>query len=297
MKRSEMDTGNIREMNPLSHLHGIWEILRSNKTLTIGLFIFISLCLITVLAPVIAPHDPAEQTLELRFSPPSFTYPLGTDQFGRCIFSRIVYGGQISLAIAVISTIACVLIGVLVGMYAGYYQKLDAVLMRTTDIFLAFPAIVLALPIIAIVGPTPLGIILAILLPGWAKFARVIRSSTLSVKSNGFVEASKAAGASDTHILFRHILPNCIGPIIEIATLGLGSKIITITSLGFLGLGVQPPIPEWGTMINQGLPMLDKTPMIALSAGMMIVLFVLATNLIGSELRTILDPRSDTIII
>jgi len=297
MKRSEMDTGSVREVNPFTHLHGLWEVLRGNKTLTIGLFIFLSLCLITILAPVIAPHDPAEQTLELRFSPPSSTYPLGTDQFGRCIFSRIVYGGQISLAIAVISTVACVLIGVLVGMYAGYYQKLDAVLMRTTDIFLAFPAIVLALPIIAIVGPTPLGIILAILLPGWAKFARVIRSSTLSVRSNGFVEASKAAGASDTHILFRHILPNCYGPIIEIATLGLGSKIITITSLGFLGLGVQPPIPEWGTMINQGLPMLDKAPMIALSAGFMIVLFVLATNLIGSELRTVLDPRSDTVVI
>lgn len=292
-----MDTSSVKATNSFPQLSEICDLLRKNLTLTAGLIIFFALLLITVLAPVIAPHDPAEQDLELRFSPPSSTYPLGTDQFGRCIFSRIVYGGQISLAIAVISTIACVLIGVIVGMYAGYYGKLDAVLMRTTDIFLAFPSIVLALPIIAIVGPTPLGIILAITLPGWAKFARVIRSSTLAVKSNGFVEASKAVGASDTHILFRHILPNCYGPIIEIATLGLGSKIITITSLGFLGLGVQPPTPEWGTMINQGLTMLEKAPMIAISAGSMIVLFVLATNLIGSELRTILDPRSDTVVI
>jgi len=292
-----METGfaNLPERFP--KMHRILEVLRGNITLTTGLFIFCTLLLVTILAPVIAPHDPAEQDLGNRFAPPSPEYPLGTDQFGRCIFSRTVYGGQISLAIAVISTVACVLIGIFVGMYAGYYPRLDAPLMRTTDIFLAFPAIVLALPIIAIVGPTPLGILLAILLPGWAKFARVIRSSTLSIKTSGFVEASKAAGATDTHILFRHILPNCYGPIIEIATLGLGSKIITITSLGFIGLGVQPPTPEWGAMINQGLTLLEKAPMIALSAGSMIVLFVLATNLIGSELRSILDPRSDTIVI
>ncbi|OPX61833.1 MAG: nickel transporter permease NikC [Methanoregula sp. PtaU1.Bin006] len=292
-----MDAGCVNLQDRFPTLRGIMDVLRGNVTLTAGLVIFFTLFLITILAPVIAPHDPAEQDLGNRFASPTPEYPLGTDQFGRCIFSRTVYGGQISLAIAVISTVACVLIGILVGMYAGYYPRLDAPLMRMTDIFLAFPAIVLALPIIAIVGPTPLGIILAILLPGWAKFARVIRSSTLSVKSSGFVEASKAAGATDTHILFRHILPNCYGPIIEIATLGLGSKIITITSLGFLGLGVQPPIPEWGTMINQGLTMLEKAPMIALSAGSMIVLFVLATNLIGSELRKIIDPRSDTIVI
>ena len=292
-----MNTASIKGIFQFPQLNGALAVLRNNKTLTAGLIIFTVMCLITVLAPVLAPHDPAEQDLELRFSSPSLTYPLGTDQFGRCILSRILYGGQVSLAIAVVSTAACVLIGVLVGLYAGYYRKLDALLMRTTDIFLAFPSIVLALPIIAIVGATPLGIIIAIMLPGWAKFARVIRSSTLSVKSDGYVESSKAVGASDTHILFRHILPNCYGPIIEIATLGLGAKIIMITSLGFLGLGVQPPTPEWGTMINQGLTMLDKAPMIALSAGFMIVLFVLATNLIGSELRTVLDPRSDTIVI
>lgn len=292
-----MDAGCVNPQDRFPQLRGIGDMLRGNLTLTAGLVIFFTLLLVTILAPVIAPHDPADQDLGNRFAPPSPEYPLGTDQFGRCIFSRTLFGGQISLAIAVISTVLCVLLGILVGMYAGYYSRLDAVLMRTTDIFLAFPAIVLALPIIAIVGPTPLGIILAILLPGWAKFARVIRSSTLAVKSSGFVEASRAAGATDTHILFRHILPNCYGPIIEIATLGLGSKIITITSLGFLGLGVQPPTPEWGTMINQGLTMLDKAPMIALSAGSMIVLFVLATNLIGSELRSILDPRSDTIVI
>lgn len=280
-----------------SSVAGAWEVVRKNRILLSGLVIFTALCLITILAPVIAPHDPAEQDLENRFAPPSLTYPFGTDQFGRCVFSRIVYGGQVSLAIAVISTIVCVLIGIFVGLYAGYYRRLDGALMRLTDIFLAFPSIVLALPIIAIIGPTTLGIIIAIVLPGWAKFARVIRVSTLSVKSSGFVESAKAVGASDTHILFRHILPNCYGPIIEIATLGLGAKIITITSLGFLGLGVQPPTPEWGTMINQGLTLLDRAPMIALSAGSMIVLFVLATNLIGSELRSIIDPRSEMISI
>jgi peptide/nickel transport system permease protein len=182
-------------------------------------------------------------------------------------------------------------------LFAGYYHKLDGFLMRITDIMLAFPSMVVTLALVGICGPSTLSIILALSIPGWAKYARVTRSTTLSLKKRGFIECSRALGAGDRHILFRHILPNSLAPIMGIATLGLGSKIISIAGLGFLGLGIQPPTPEWGTIMNQGLPLLSKAPLIALSAGAMIMLFVLSTNLMGSEIREIMDPKTDSIML
>jgi len=272
-----------------------WELLRGNATLTTGILLFLLISVMAITAPTISPNDPAEMNFEERLSPPSASFPLGTDQFGRCVFSRIVYGARTSLFIAIISTLIVVPAGIVVGMYAGYFSRFDAPLMRLTDILLAFPGIVLAIAIVGVVGPTPAGIILSFSIPGWAKYARLIRGSTLSLKNSGFVEAARALGASDTYILFHHILPNSYGPIIEIATLGLGSKIIAISGLGFLGLGIQPPTPELGAILKDGVVYLQTAPMMALSAGGMIMLFVLATNLIGSELRSIADPRSDTI--
>ena len=272
-----------------------WGLLRSNTTLTIGILLFLLISMMAITAPTISPHDPAEMHFEERLSSPSASFPLGTDQFGRCIFSRIVYGAQTSLLIAIVSTLIVVPTGIIVGMYAGYFSRFDALLMRLTDILLAFPGIVLAIAIVGVIGPTPAGIILSLSIPGWAKYARMIRGSTLSLKNSGFIEAARALGASDKYILFRHILPNSCGPIIEIATLGLGSKIIAISGLGFLGLGIQPPTPELGAILKDGVVYLQTAPMMALSAGGMIMLFVLATNLIGSELRSIADPRSDTI--
>lgn len=278
-----------------SDMNRLWGVLRSNSTLTIGILLFILISMMAVMAPVISPHDPAEMYFEERLSPPSASFPLGTDQFGRCIFSRIVYGAQTSLFIAITSTLIVVPLGIVVGMYAGYFSRLDALLMRLTDILLAFPSIVLSIAIVGVVGPSPTGVILSLSISGWAKYARIIRGSTLSLKNSGFVEASRALGGSEKYILFHHILPNSYGPIIEIATLGLGSKIIAISGLGFLGLGIQPPTPELGTILKDGLVYLQTAPMMALSAGGMIMLFALATNLIGSELRSITDPRSDTI--
>ncbi|HWQ63035.1 MAG TPA: ABC transporter permease, partial [Methanospirillum sp.] len=263
--------------------------IREKPLLLIGLCLFLVLCLIAIFAPVIAPHDPSEQNLKNRFSGPCLEYPLGTDQFGRCNFSRVIYGSQSSISIAVISTVFVVIIGVLIGLFAGYYRKLDGILMRFTDLMLAFPSMVITLALVGIYGPNVVSIIIALIIPGWAKYARVTRATTLSLKNRGFVEGSKAIGASNSHILFKHILPHTLAPIMEIATLGLGSKIISIAGLGFLGLGVQPPTPEWGTIMNQGLPLLEKAPWIALSAGLMIVIFVLSTNLIGSEIRDVMD--------
>lgn len=270
-------------------------LMRKNATLTIGVLLFILITMLAVTASTISPNDPAEMHFEERLSPPSASFPLGTDQFGRCIFSRILYGAQTSLSIAIISTLIVATIGIIVGMYAGYFSRYDAFLMRVTDILLAFPNIVLAIAIVGVVGPSPSGIILSFSISGWAKYARMIRGSTLSLKNSGFVEAARALGASDKYILFHHILPNSCGTIIEIATLGLGSRIVAISGLGFLGLGIHPPTPELGAILKDGVVYLQTAPMMALSAGGMIMLFVLATNLIGSELRSIADPRSDTI--
>lgn len=290
-----MEHSYFDEKLAVSEMKRVWGVLRSNITLTIGVLLFILISMMAVMAPVISPHDPAEMHLEERLSSPSASFPLGTDQFGRCILSRILYGAQTSFFIAVISTLIIVPAGIIIGMYAGYFSRCDAFLMRLADIFLAFPSIVLSIAIVGVVGPSPAGIILSLSIPGWAKYARLIRGSTLSLKNSGFVEAARAIGASDKYILFRHILPNSYGPIIEIATLGLGSKIISISGLGFLGLGIQPPTPELGTILKDGLVYLQTAPMMALSSGGMIMLFVLAVNLIGSELRSITDPRSDTI--
>lgn len=270
--------------------------IQQKPLLLIGLIILIFMCLIAVFAPFVAPHNPDEQSLKNRFMGPCFEYPLGTDQFGRCILSRVIYGSQTSLAVAVVTTTIVVAIGLLVGLYAGYYRRLDGLLMRFTDIMLAFPSMVITLALVGILGPSVPTIILALAIPGWAKYARVVRSTTISLKTSGFVTSARALGAGDRYIIFRHILPNSLAPIMEIATLGLGGKIISIAGLGFLGLGIQPPTAEWGTIMNQGLAYLSKAPLITLSAGIMIVLFVLSTNLIGSEIRDLMDPKTDSVV-
>lgn len=270
--------------------------IQQKPLLLAGLIILALMCLVAVFAPFIAPHNPDQQSLKNRFLSPCLEYPLGTDQFGRCILSRVIYGSQTSLAVAVITTTIVVAIGLFVGLYAGYYRRLDGLLMRFTDIMLAFPSMVITLALVGILGPSVPTIILALAIPGWAKYARVVRSSTISLKSSGFVTSARALGAGDRYIIFQHILPNSLAPIMEIATLGLGGKIISIAGLGFLGLGIQPPTAEWGTIMNQGLPYMSKAPLITLSAGVMIVLFVLSTNLIGSEIRDLMDPKSDSIV-
>lgn len=267
---------------------------RKKPLLLAGLLILVFMCLMAIFAPYIAPHNPDTQSLKNRFMSPCLEYPLGTDQFGRCILSRMIYGSQTSLTVAVITTALVVFIGLLVGLYAGYYRKLDGLLMRFTDIMLAFPSMVITLALVGIFGPSVPTIIAALAIPGWAKYARVVRSTTISLKTRGFVHSARALGAGDRYIIFKHILPNSLAPIMEIATLGLGGKIISIAGLGFLGLGIQPPTAEWGTIMNQGLPYLSKAPLITISAGMMIILFVLSTNLIGSDIRDIMDPKSDS---
>lgn len=262
-----------------------------NKSILIGGSIVILLTFITVFATFIAPHDPAEQNLEDRLSSPNNEYPLGTDHFGRCMFSRLIYGTRTSLAIATAVSAIVVCIGTILGMVAGYYRMIDNIVMRITDIALAFPSIVLALAIVGMLGPSIPNIILALSAAGWGKYTRLVRGTVLSIKEKEFIESAQALGCSDAHILFRHILPNCIAPIVVVASLGIGGKIISIAGLGFLGLGVQPPTPEWGMMLKSGLPLLQVAPHIVIFSGLMIMITVLAFTLLGDGLRDALDPR------
>jgi peptide/nickel transport system permease protein len=257
-----------------------------------GVILCLGLAACAVFAPAIAPHLPDKQHLAHRLEGPSAEFPLGVDKLGRCVASRVIYGLRPSLGLAVSVTSLVAMFGVALGMAAAYFRPLDAFLMRITDCFFAFPGIVMALIAISILGPGMLSLVIALALPGWPKYARVVRSTALGLRERGFVEATRAAGAGPLYVLRRCILPGVLPPVATIATLGVGGKIIHVAGLGFLGLGVQPPTPEWGTMLIKGLPVLGVAPHISLSATGAIAVSVLAFTLLGEGLRAVLDPRS-----
>lgn len=265
---------------------------RFNPGLILGALLCVLLVFGAVSAPLISPHPPAQQHLAHRLEGPSLAFPLGTDSLGRCVASRILYGLRPSLGLAFTVTVLVSCLGLCVGMLAAGFRFLDGLLMRLTDCFFAFPGIVMALICISILGPGINSLILALALPGWPKYARVVRSTALGLCKQGYVEATKAAGGSPLYVLRRCILPGVLPPVATIATLGLGGKIIQVAALGFLGLGVQPPTPEWGTMLIKGLPVLGQAPHISLSATTAIAFTVLAFTLLGEGLRDSFDPRS-----
>ncbi|MFW5722833.1 MAG: ABC transporter permease, partial [Desulfohalobiaceae bacterium] len=257
-----------------------------------GAALCLGLIVCAVFAPAIAPHDPEKQHLAHRLDGPSSTYPLGTDKLGRCVASQILFGLRPSLGLAVSVTALVVCFGVGLGMIAAYFKPLDAVLMRVTDCFFAFPGIVMALISISILGPGLVSLVIALALPGWPKYARVARSTALGLRERGFVEATRAVGGGPLYVLRTCIMPGVLPPVATIATLGIGGKVIHIAALGFLGLGIQPPTPEWGSMLIKGLPVLGQAPHISLSATAAIAVSVLAFTLLGEGLRNALDPRS-----
>jgi len=262
--------------------------LKKNKTAMVGLIIILFLVFVALFAPFVAPHDPYKQNLEKTLLLPCKEYPMGTDELGRCILSRIIFGTRISLQIGIIVTGLTACIGVLLGMMAGYYGGiLDEIIMRIVDILLAFPGLVLALAIAGLLGPGLFNVMFALTIVGWTGYARVVRGSVLSVKEKEFVEAARAIGAGDMHILLCHILPNVVTPIIVMVTLGMGNVILAAASLSFLGLGAQPPTPEWGTMLNNGRAFMRMAPYLTTFPGMAIMITVLAFNLLGDGLRDI----------
>ena len=250
------------------------------------------LVLMAVFAPYIAPYDPIDQSLEDRLQAPSLEHVFGTDDFGRDILSRIMYGSRISLRIALISTSIALTLGTALGLLAGYRGGLpDAIAMRLVDIMLAFPSILLAIAIVAITGPGIDNVILAVSIVMIPQFARLVRASALTVRETAYVEAARALGARDRRIVFRHVLPNCMAPLIVQSTLSMATAILDAAGLSFLGLGAQPPTPEWGSMLSGGRELLLNAPWVMTFPGLAIFCVVLGLNLFGDGLSEALDPN------
>ncbi|MGH2400715.1 MAG: ABC transporter permease, partial [bacterium] len=227
-----------------------------------------------------------------RLSPPSASHPIGTDHIGRDLLSRLVYGARVSLLVAVASVGGAAAIGVLLGLLAGYYGRwADGTIMRLVDVFLAFPAILLALALVAALGAGVTSVIAALVLVFWTQYARVVRAVTLAEKEKAYVEAARAIGAGDIRILARHILPNVLSPVIILATLGMGTAVVAESALSFLGMGVQPPAPSWGWTLAFGTRYLRDAPHIATFSGLAIMATVLGFNLLGDGIRDLLDPK------
>lgn len=263
-----------------------------NKASVIGLIIILVLVMTAVLADYISPYDTDKVALKEKLKPPSWQHPMGTDQLGRDVLSRIIYGTRTTFELSLLVVLFTSTFGVFIGIVAGYYRGIvDEILMRLIDVLLAFPSIILALVIIGAIGPGVFNTVMAISLVGWLFYARVARASTLSIREKEYVEGARAMGCSDAYICFFYVLPNCLPPIIVLMTLSLGSVILSIASLGYLGLGAQPPTPEWGTMLNDGKEYLRDCPWLSVFPGLMIMISVLAFNFIGDGLRDAIDPR------
>jgi peptide/nickel transport system permease protein len=245
-----------------------------------------------LLAPLLAPYDPLVQDLGSRLQPPSAQHWLGTDSLGRDIASRILYGARISLIIGVVVVTVAGVVGTAIGLVAGYAGGLvDEALMRLTEVFLAFPALILAMAIAGALGPSLTNAIIAIAAVTWAVYARLVRGQILSLRRREFVEAARAIGASRTRIVVRHLLPNALAPLMVQASFDLGSSIIAAAGLSFIGFGAQPPTPEWGVMISEGRNYISTQPWLSLFPGLAILLAVGSFNLLGDGLRDAFDPR------
>lgn len=264
---------------------------RQNKLAVISAIVIVLIIIAAILAPIVAPYGYAEQDLVNRLKAPSAAHILGTDELGRDVFSRLVFGARLSLMIGIFPTSISMAIGIILGLLAGFYGgKLDYVIMRLCDIVLAFPSLLLAMVVMYTLGANILNIFIALALINWASVARVVRSETLSLKESEYVEAARSIGVKNTVIMIRHILPNCVPSLIVLFTLNVPSAILSESSLSFLGIGAQPPAASWGLMVTAGKQFLFTQPWISLSPAVAIMIIVLAFNFLGDGLRDVLDP-------
>jgi len=259
----------------------------------IGLAIVAVLVLVAILAPWLSPHDPRAVALDRELLPPSAAHPLGTAENGVDVLSHVLWGARISLSVGVLATLISAVVGTLLGAWAGMVGGLvDEALMRVVDVLLAFPGILLAIFITAVLGPSLANVILALCATGWTGYARLARAMVLSLREREFVLAARAMGATEARILFRHLLPNLLGPVVVQATFGIPGAMLAEASLSFLGLGVPPGTPSWGALVDQGTQYLLVAPHVAMAPGLAIALSVLGFNLLGDGLRDRLDPRA-----
>jgi peptide/nickel transport system permease protein len=272
----------------------VWARLRSDPMALTAAVLLVVLALVVIAAPLTAPRDPLRQDPAVRLSPPLTTpgYPLGADGLGRDVLSRLIWGGQISLVVGVVPVLLAALIGGGIGIVGGFYGgRLDNILMRCLDVIFAFPAILLALAIVATLGPSINNAMLAITVVGIPPFARLMRASVLGLKQQAFVEAAQALGAGGGRIVLHHILPNSVSTVVVYGTLEVGKTVVFAAGLSFLGLGVQPPTPEWGAMLSDGRQVLNVAPHVSTVPGLLIFLVTVCLNIVGDALRDALDPR------
>jgi peptide/nickel transport system permease protein len=288
----EHDAGALRQITPASRRERWTRLVLSNPvTLASATFLVIAV-LAALFAPVLTPHDPTYLDPAVRLQGPSLEHPLGTDDRGRDVFSRVIYGGRVSLAIGVSVTIAAALIGSVLGLLSGYFPILDTPLMRTLDGLMAFPSILLAIAIMASLGASAVNVFIALVVVYTPTVARLVRSTTLVTKQQPFVESARSIGMTDGQILYRYVYPNGLSPLIVQCTFVVAFAIISEASLSFLGAGVDPETPTWGNMLRDGQRVLQSAWWLALFPGIALVLTVLTLNLLGDALRDALDPRS-----
>lgn len=269
-----------------------WKFISRRPKTVIGGLVLLLMVLATVLAPVITPHNPIRGDLEEVSLGPGPGHPLGTDDLGRDVLARLVFGGRYTLGLAVMSSVAAVTIGLVIGITAGYYEGvLDALIMRVNDVLLAFPVFLLALALMAVVGPGLLNIVAVLAVSRAPRYARLMRGVVLQQKTREYVLAAKATGATDWRVLFRHILPNCMSTGMVYATFDAGTMLTALAGLSFLGVGVQPPTPDWGLMLTDARTYIYSAPWAAVFPGLAITLCVMAVNFLGDGFRDLLDPR------
>jgi len=282
----------MRTSTRASVMPSLWRLFAQRRTALIGAAILLILLFASLAAPLLSTHDPEKMMLSQVLRPPSREFPLGTDYLGRDIWTRILYGGRLSLMIGLLAVAVGLAIGVPLGAVSGYFAgRTDLFIQRIADVLLAFPGFLLSLSLVAVLGVGLQNVIIAVGIAALPSFIRLVRGSVLSIRELSYVEAARAIGVPNRAILFRHILPNAMSPVIVQATLNLGTAILLAAGLGFLGLGVRPPTPEWGTMLGEGRSYIFSAWHVATFPGVAIFLAVLGFNLLGDGLRDALDPR------
>lgn len=269
------------------------QLITQSKSVLIGGAFVLVVVICAIFAPVISTHDPYEMNMSERLlTPMEDGHILGTDQYGRDLFSRIIYGARVSLEVGLVSVVLAMVIGVTLGLVSGYYGGwVDTLIMRVVDIFLSFPVLLLAIALVAALGPGIENVILALGFVYWTNYARIVRANVLAIKEEEYIQAAKTIGSNDFRIIFLNILPNCLAPIVVVATLGLGTAIVSEATLSFLGLGIQPPESSWGWTLAFGMKFIREAPHLSVYPGLAIMFTVLGFNLLGDGIRDLTDSK------